>query len=137
MPHHRATSAMIEVDPTPEDGVVMVHFRGIVTAREFTDLAATMDNFESKNRILVYLNWVEIDHWEFTVPRSSGVAAWRRARQTLKRVAIIHRPRLNRQAAWLAAVLREGGVEVRSWLPKNAAPAAIWLRRLSAGATLH
>ena len=127
---------MIEIDSAPEDGVVTARFRGVVTAREFTDLAATVANFGSKNRILVYLDWAEIDHWEFAVPRPNGVAAWRRARQTLKRVAIIHRPRLNRQAAWLAAVLREGGVEVRSWLPKSAAAAAIWLRRPTA-ATLH
>jgi hypothetical protein len=128
---------MIEVDSTPEDDVVIVRFRGIVTAREFTDLAATIAHLISKNRILIYLDWLEIEYWQFAVPRPNGVEAWRRARQTLKRAAIIHRPRLNRQAAWLAAVLREGGVEVRSWLPKNASTAAIWLRRPSTGATLH
>ena len=126
---------MIEVDSTTEDDVVIVRFRRIVTALEFTDLAATIADFGSRNRILVYLDWVGIDRWEFAVPRPNGVTTWCRARQTIKRAAIVHQPRLNRQAAWLAAVLREGGVEVRSWRPNDAAAAAIWLRHPFAAST--
>ena len=126
---------MIEVDCRPEDDVVIVRFRGIVTSREFTGLAANIGDFGFRTRILIYLDWVGIDRWEFAVPGPSGVATWRRARQTIKRAAIVHQPRLNRQAAWLAAVLREGGVEVRSWRPRDAAAAAIWLRHPFAAST--
>jgi len=45
----------------------------------------------------------------------------------ITRGAIVHQPRLNRQAAWLAAFLREEGVQVRSWRPQSAADAAAWL----------
>jgi hypothetical protein len=127
---------MIEVDSTLEEDVVIVRFSRIVTTREFTDLAATIADFGSKDRTLVYLDWVEIDRWEFTVPRPNGVTAWGRARKTVKRAVIVHPPRLNRQAAWLAAVLRGGGVEVRSWRPRDAAAAAIWLRHPFRAATL-
>jgi len=127
---------MIEVDSTLEEDVVIVRFSRIVTTREFTDLAATIADFGSKDRTLVYLDWVGIDRWEFTVPRPNGVTAWRRAHKTIKRAAIVHPPRLNRQAAWLAAILREGGVEVRSWRPRDAAAAATWLRRPFTAATL-
>ena len=127
---------MIEFDSALEDKVVIVRFRRIVTAREFTDLAAMIAGFRSKkNRVLVYFDWVGIDRWEFTVPRPNDVATWCRARETIKRVAIVHLPRLNRQAAWLAAILRKGGVEVRSWQPKDAAAASSWLRHHATAAT--
>ena len=129
MLHRRATNQMIEVNSRPEDDVIIARFRRIVTAHEFFDLAATSADFGSESRIPVYLDWVGIDRWEFTVPGPNGVTAWRRARKTIKRAAIVHLPRLNRQAAWLAAVLREGCVEVRSWRPKEAAMAVAWLHR--------
>lgn len=119
---------MIEVDPTVEEGVVTVRFRGAVTNREFIDLAAALANLGTAEMVLVHLDWVGIDRWAFSVPTASGAAAWRRARKMIARTAIVHQPRLNRQAAWLAAFLREEGVMVRSWRPQNAAAAATWLR---------
>src|SRR5262249_26100627 len=119
-----------------EDDVIIVRFRRIVTTREFTELAAIVADFGSTNRVLVYLDWVGIDRWEFTVPKSNGATMWRGARRAMKRAAIVHLPRLNRQAAWLAAILREGGVEVRSWRPADAAAAAMWLRRPFTAATV-
>jgi hypothetical protein len=127
---------MIEVDSTLEKDVIIVRFRRIVTTNEFTDLAATIADFGSKDRTLVYLDWVGIDRWKFTGPRPNGIAAWRRTRKTIRRAAIVHPPRLNRQAAWLAAILRGGGVEVRSWRPRDAASAAIWLGPHCTAATL-
>jgi hypothetical protein len=127
---------MIDVDTTLKESVVTVHFRGAVTDREFVDLAATIANLGSTGRVLMYLDWIGIDHWAFSVPTANGVTAWRRARKLIMRAAIVHQPRLNRQAAWLAALLREEGVNVRSWRPQNAAAAATWLR-MSNAAKLH
>jgi hypothetical protein len=119
---------MIDVDSTLEEGVVTIRFRGAVTNREFIGLAATIANFGSTGGVPVYLDWVGIDRWTFSVPTETGVIAWRGARKMIARAAIVHQPRLNRQAAWLAAFLREEGVNVRSWRPQNAAAAATWLR---------
>jgi hypothetical protein len=119
---------MIDVDSTLKDGVVTIRFRGAVTNREFIDLAATIADSKSTGRVLMHLDWVGIDRWAFSVPTANGVNAWRRARKVIVRAAIVHQPRLNRQAAWLAAFLREEGVQVRSWRPQNAAAAAAWLR---------
>jgi hypothetical protein len=123
-----APTPMIDVDSTLEECVVTIRFRGAVTNREFIDLAATIAGFRSTDRVLMYLDWIGIDRWEFSVPTGSGLIAWRGARNMIARAAIVHQPRLNRQAAWLAAFLREEGVEVRSWRPPNAAAAANWLR---------
>ena len=130
------TATMIEVDCFPEDHLVKVRFRGNVTSREFADLAAIIADFGSGVAVLVYLDWVGIERWEFTVASANGVTTWRRASQVVGRAAIVHLPRLNRQAAWLAAILRREGVEVRSWRPKDAVAAAIWLRRPSTAAVL-
>jgi FMN-dependent NADH-azoreductase len=119
---------MIEITSAPGEGVVTVRFCGAVTNREFIDLAAPIANFGATGKILTYLDWVEIDRWAFSVPTAGGVAEWRRARNVITRAAIVHQPRLNRPAAWLAALLREEGVQVRSWRPQNAAAAAAWLR---------
>jgi hypothetical protein len=119
---------MISVDSTLEGGVVTIRFRGAVTNREFIDLATTIANFGSTGRILVYLDWVGIDRWAFSVPTAGDVNEWRRARNVIARAAIVHQPRLNRQAAWLAAFLRKEGVQVRSWRPQSADAAAAWLR---------
>src|SRR5262245_57455553 len=119
---------MIEVDADLEEGVVTVRFRGAVTNREFIDLAATIASFGSADRVLVYLDWIGIDRWAFSVPTAGGVNEWRRARKMIARAALVHQPRMNRQAAWLAAFLRKEGVQVRSWRAQNAAAAATWLR---------
>lgn len=119
---------MIDVNSTLEAGVVTIRFRGAVTNREFIDVAATIANSGSTGRILLYLDWVGVDRWTFSVPTADGVTAWRRARNAIARAAVVHQPRLNRQAAWLAAFLREEGVKVRSWRPQHAAAAAAWLR---------
>jgi stage II sporulation SpoAA-like protein len=118
---------MIDVDATPRDGVVTIRLRGAVTNAEFIELAAAIVDSAATGRILLYLDWVAIDRWAFSVPTANGASAWRRARRVIARGAIVHQARLNRQAAWLAAFLREEGVPVRSWRPQNAAVAAAWL----------
>src|SRR5262245_42426290 len=69
---------MIEVDSYPDEHVVKVRLRGIVTIREFTDLAAIIADFGSGIAVLVYLDWVGVERWEFAVASANGVIGWRR-----------------------------------------------------------
>jgi hypothetical protein len=119
---------MIEVDSSPQECVVTVRFRGAVTNQEFIDLAGTIANFRLKGSLLIFLDWQRIHRWVFCVPEAAGLSAWRDTGKIVERAAIVHRPRLNRQAAWLAAVLRSESVKVRSWHPEEAAAAVAWLR---------
>jgi hypothetical protein len=120
-------SIMIEVHSTPE-GVIIVRFRGAVTDREFTELATTIANFGSVVGLLIYFDWLGIGHWALPTSKIDGPTAWRRAGKLIKRAAVVHENRLNRQAAWLGAILRSEGVEVRSWQPSSAAEGAAWLQ---------
>ncbi|RWM81490.1 MAG: hypothetical protein EOR81_05345 [Mesorhizobium sp.] len=119
---------MIEVDPNFGDGVVAFRHYGTMTEREFTDLAATVSHCAPHGAVLLLLDWLGIERWAFTAPQTDTLAAWRKAARALQCAAIVHDQRLNRQAAWLGAVLREEGVIVRSWPPQRAAAATVWLR---------
>lgn len=119
---------MIEVDSPGDDRIVTIRFRGLVTNREFIEVAVTVSGLNIMGGLLTYLDWQRIDSWKFSAPRATDAIAWRNAGKIIERTAIVHQPRLNRQAAWLAAVLRAEGVEVRSWRPQNGAAAAAWLR---------
>ena len=118
---------MIEINLSKYECLVAARFRGAVTNSEFADLAATIANLGLTCTALIYLDWVRIDHWTFAPAKANGVTAWRMAARTIERVAIIHDHHLNRQAAWLAAILRREGVTVRSWQPQDARAARLWL----------
>jgi len=118
---------MIEIILSPNECFVAARFRGAVTNAEFADLAAAITRLGSSCTALIYLDWVGVDHWAFAPAQPNGVTTWRTAARMIERVAIIHDHHLNRQAAWLAAILRREGVTVRSWRPQNARAARMWL----------
>jgi stage II sporulation SpoAA-like protein len=118
---------MIEINLAQNGCFVAARFRGAVTNTEFADLAAAIADLGSTGTALIYLDWVRVDHWTFAPVPANGVTAWRMAARMIERVAIIHDHHWNRQAAWLAAILRREGVTVRSWPPQNAHVARLWL----------
>ena len=68
---------MIDADSTREGSVVGFRFRGAVTNREFTTLAATIAGFEPMSDALIYFDWLGIDRWTFSAPTANDEAAWR------------------------------------------------------------
>lgn len=120
---------MFEIDSTFGEGIVAIRHHGTVTDSEFTALAGTVADFARCGDLLLLLDWVGIEHWTFSVPGGDALVAWRRTAKAIRRVAVIHDPRMNRPAAWLGAVLREEGVIVRSWRPQQAALAITWLQK--------
>ena len=118
---------MIEINLSLKESLVAARFRGAVTNTEFAELAATIADLGSSRGVLIYLDWVRVDRWTFAPAQVNGVTAWRMAARMIERVAIIQDHHLNRQAAWLAAILRREGVTVRSWGPQDAGAARMWL----------
>ena len=119
--------AMIEID-CKLDGITAIRHSGSITIREFADLASTVADLALQDRGLLLFDWLQVEHWLFSSPNAVDVTAWRKAAKAIRRVAIVHDHRLNRQAAWLGAVLRDRGVTVRSWHPPDAVLAVAWLR---------
>ncbi|MGV4791584.1 STAS/SEC14 domain-containing protein [Rhizobium sp. F40D2] len=119
---------MFEIVSTFGDNILAIRHRGPVTDSEFLALAEMVADLPGRGDLLLFLDWVGIKDWAFSAPGGDALIAWRRAAKAIRRIAIVHDPRLNRPAAWLGAVMRQEGVIVRSWRPQHALLAATWLQ---------
>ena len=119
---------MVEIDSTLGDGIVAIRHHGAMTNREFTELARGIARLSPQTSWLFLFDWHRIETWPFVNPDAEVMTAWCKAARAIRRTALVHDHRMNRQAAWLGAVLRERGVLVRSWRPPEAAVALRWLR---------
>jgi len=77
----------------------------------------------------VLFDWSELDTWPFEAPSLATVQAWKEIIPSVSRAAIVHDPKWNRHAALLAALLRVGDAEVRSFLPFYRDAAIIWIEQ--------
>lgn len=118
---------MMEID-CKLDGIVVVRYGGTIAIYDFANLAAMVADFASQDHGRFLFDWLRVESWMFSSPDEVDIKVWRRAARVIDRVAIVHDHRLNRQAAWLGAVLRDRGVTVRSWHPLDVALATAWLR---------
>ena len=118
--------AMMNVDSTVEDGFVRVRFSGALTDGALSAMARAMSEQIGGN--LMLFDWLGIESWDFSASKGDNVAALRTAAKQTDRVALLHSPRFNRPAAWVAAILRAEGVTVRSWRAQQAPAAADWLK---------
>jgi hypothetical protein len=111
-------------------GASHIHIRvhGLQKTDEFLALA---DLFKERSspapRLVICLDWSDLVSWDFRPPGGDEITNWIGAAIFIKRVAIVHGHRWNRQAAWFAAVLRTGGVEVHSYAATDREKANAWL----------
>ncbi len=91
---------MIEIKLSRNESFVSARFRGVATDTEFARLAAKITNLGASCTVVVCPDWIRVAHWTFVPIQTNGLTAWRSAAGMIERVAIIHEPRLNRQAAW-------------------------------------
>jgi len=89
---------------------------------------ALADRDAGHKRLRVLFDWTGIEEWEPATREPALWPNWRDMARPIKRAAIIHERRWNRQAALLAAMLRINKAKVRSWLPRNLPAALIWLK---------
>ena len=108
--------------------IVIMRPTGTMTHGTLIAMAGAIAEFDPSDAKLFLFDWMGIDSWDFSTPKESCVAALHIAASQMVRVAIVHGPRLNRPVAWVAAILREEGVMVRSWRAEQAAAAAAWLK---------
>ena len=106
--------------------MLRIRVRGVIHRSDFSVLASATALSSIQAAVFIYIDWAEVEHWTFSV-RDDDEASWRRAANGIERVAIVHDHLLNRQAAWLSAVLRGEGVCVRCWRSRLAVEAEKWL----------
>jgi SpoIIAA-like len=117
--------------PAPEDrGFCVLRRQGaqpIFDIAAFADQLARSQSDEVPLRIL--LDWSLIESWPFEVPSPAAIRSWGIIGPSIKRAAIVHARKWNRHAALLSALLRLGGVEVRSFPQRDHSNAADWLKQ--------
>ncbi len=114
---------------TPATGVaiIAVRFVGTQTTEGLVGIATSIADCLARDigsRVL--LDWSEVQAWTCEAA-VLPVESWTAAICKIDRAAIVHHHRWNRQAAWLAAVLRYGRTDVRSWRIGDRDNAVVWL----------
>lgn len=97
---------------------------------ETTDLLAIGERLSHTRRpklLLVLFDWSEIASWAFRPPSLDELRGWLAAAKLVGRIVILHHRAFDRQAAWLAALLRARGCSVRSYRPDDCDRARRWL----------
>lgn len=118
---------MIEIRPDAGADFTTLRFSGVQTN---TDIGGAVVAFIRQNRsrdgLRLLFDWSDVLGWACET-RSLPMAEWLAAAGRIERVAIFHHHRWNRQAAWLAAMLRRGNVDVRSWRLRESERMKKWL----------
>jgi hypothetical protein len=122
-----AFSAMIEIRPDIEAKFTRLRFSGLQTCEDIARaVEAVIQMCASRDGVRLLCDWSDVRGWACET-KALPVHEWVGAAGRLERVAILHHHRWNRQAAWLAAILRRGNVDVRSWHLRNPEAARKWL----------
>jgi SpoIIAA-like len=120
---------MIEIDRHSGDGIVVVRPRGVqVTSELIGCMESLLLECQSTGPLMLLFDWSEIENWRFVGIAGLPIRRCLDLAGAIKRVAIVHENRWNRQAAWFAAILRSGNAEVRSWNPRDLDAAMAWLK---------
>jgi hypothetical protein len=113
---------------------IFIRLFGLQKTKELLALAkAIRKRPPSSKKLEICFDWSELTAWKFDAPHGDQIACWLEAAAFIERIAIVHDRRWNRPAAWFAALLRTGGVEVRSYIPGNCDRACAWLKRPCSG----
>jgi hypothetical protein len=122
---------MIEIRLDAATGLATLTFAGVQSDAEIGEAAAAFIRMvEGHETVAALCDWSEVIGWACE-PRSLPVYEWVAVAGRIERAAIVHHHRWNRQAAWLAALIRYGSGDVRSWRPGEADAARCWLAAAS------
>jgi hypothetical protein len=118
---------MIEIRPDAGAGFTMLRFSGVQTREDVgRTVMAVIQLCKGRDEIRLLCDWSDVLGWACET-KSLPVHEWVAAAGRVERVAILHHHRWNRQAAWLAAMLRRGNVRVRCCHLRDPEGALKWL----------
>jgi len=118
---------MIEIRPDAGAGFAKLRFSGVQTREDIGGaVAAVIQLCKGRDNLRLLCDWSDVLCWACET-KLLPVSEWIAAADPVERVAIVHHHRWNRQAAWLAAVLRRRNVNVRSWHLREPERARKWL----------
>ena len=83
-----------------------VRFAGSISTEEFAALPAKIWHEPTAQKMRVLFDWRSLGNWSLENWSVAALQPWVAASHHLERIAIVHRSGWNRQAALIAAVLR-------------------------------
>jgi hypothetical protein len=86
-----------------------------------------VQNADTPLRVL--FDWSQLKSWPFEAPSLASIQKWKETVPLISRAAIVHDQKWNRHAALLAALLRVGNAEVRSFRSSDYNGAIVWLEQ--------
>jgi hypothetical protein len=107
---------------------MIIPLKGHVDMADFRAIGERLAVTRRSKPIVVLLDWSGIATWVFRPPARAELLGWLAAAEFIDRVAIVHPRTFDRQAAWLGALLRSRGCQVRSYRSDHVAPAKAWLK---------
>jgi len=107
---------------------IAVRLTGIQPAAEFAESAiALLHELDGASAINVMFDWTALSGWDDNDRAARSCRQWHNAAHLIRRMAIVHDRRWNRQAAALAAIMRKSRRDVRSWHAGEYTEAMQWL----------
>jgi hypothetical protein len=93
-------------------------------------VASELGHFQTRDAALrVLFDWSQVQNWPFEAPTAASIRAWNNTAPLIARAAFVHCPKWNRHVAILAALMRVGNAQVRSFHPPDYDKAIIWLKQ--------
>jgi hypothetical protein len=119
---------MIKVEWREANSIVLIHIWGVQSTSDFLEAADRLSkNVHTYRPSRILFDWSQLQSWPFREAKSASIASWVSVAAQICRVAIIHERRWNRQAAWVAAIMRLSSTQVRSWHCEERDHAIEWL----------
>jgi hypothetical protein len=127
---------MIKFSCPRDSSFVILRQRGAQAKFDIVAIANELARFERCDGALrILFDWSELESWPYEP--AAAIEGWYDRVPSIARAAFIHYPKWNRHAALLAALLRVGKAEVRSFRPLDYDRAVNWLRQGATNIRFH
>jgi hypothetical protein len=119
---------MIKVEWCETNSIVLVHVFGAQANSDFLEASDGLSRTIHAHRASrILFDWSKLQSWPMTKAKSTSLAPWVNLAAQISRAVIVHERCWNRQAAWVAAIMRSSDTEVRSWHCGDRDQAIAWL----------
>src|SRR5580698_9836599 len=123
---------MIKVEWNEANSIVLVHIYGMQSTSGFLQTGDELFKDGCAHApYCILFDWSDLQSWPFGEVKSASIASWVNIAAQIFRAAIVHERRWNRQAAWVAALMRLNNTQVRSWSCGQRDQAIAWLNAQS------
>jgi hypothetical protein len=129
---------MIEISQPGDRKFFVLRSHGAQPKLDIIAIAGELWHIQKGDAALrVLFDWSKLKSWPFEAPSLATIQKWKETVPFISRAAIVHDQKWNRHAALLAALLRVGNAQVRSFRASDYNGAIVWLEQSRSNARLR